>query len=477
MNDVFDSLSEENKDEKVALLYESNKKNLVAVTTAVGLTERINIPNIVQQGGTWGPSLCSNSVDTIGKKLMNRGEISYLYKNTVRVMPLAMVDDINAISRCGLDSIALNTYINTQIELKKLRFHVPDMNGKSKCHKMHVGDHKGTCPELKVHGTVMESVTEDSYLGDILSSDGKNKKNVEKRISKGLGIISQIMNLLGMISFGHHYIEIALLLRESLFINGTLNNVEVWYGLTKAEMAEFEDLDRLLLRKVLQAQFSTPQEAFHLELGIVPISVLIKARRINFLHYLLRRNEQEMLHQFFITQLNNPTRGDWTETVKEDLENFGIPMNKEYIKSKSKDAFKRLVKVKAQEYALKSLLKKKENHSKMSKLTYTELKLQSYFSIPGINIQQVRNIFKFRVNMAQVGENFRGQAARVGCPLCSNHLDNQAMLFQCEVIREKVDIKYRLEDVYKDEVTIEVVEAITEILNTREKLIEEMKRK
>ena len=79
--------------------------------------------------------------------------------------------------------------------------------------------------------------------------------------------------------------------------------------------------------------------------------------------------------------------------------------------------------------------------------------------------------------MAQVGENFRGQAARVGCPLCSNHLDNQAMLFQCEVIREKVDIKCSLEDVYKDEVTIEVVEAITEILNTREKLIEEMKRK
>ena len=52
MNDVFDSLSEENRDEKIALLYESNKKNLVAVNTAVGLTERINIPNIVQQGGT-----------------------------------------------------------------------------------------------------------------------------------------------------------------------------------------------------------------------------------------------------------------------------------------------------------------------------------------------------------------------------------------------------------------------------------------
>ena len=227
MLDAYDSLSKENRDEKLALLYESNKENLVAVNTAVGLTDRINIPKIVQQGGTWGPCLCSNSVDTIGKKIRDRGETTYLYKNMVRVLPLAMVDDINAISKCGIESLALNTYINTQIELKKLRFHVPDKNGKSKCHKIHIGEHSTMCPVLKVHGTVMETVTEDLYLGDVISGDGKNKKNIEKRISKGLGIISQIMNLLEVICFGHYYIEIALLLRESMFINGILNNSEV----------------------------------------------------------------------------------------------------------------------------------------------------------------------------------------------------------------------------------------------------------
>ena len=73
MLDAYDSLSKENRDEKLALLYESNKENLVAVNTAVGLTDRINIPKIVQQGGTWGPCLCSNSVDTIGKKIRDRG--------------------------------------------------------------------------------------------------------------------------------------------------------------------------------------------------------------------------------------------------------------------------------------------------------------------------------------------------------------------------------------------------------------------
>ena len=110
----------------------------------------------------------------------------------------------------------------------------------------------------------MENVTEDVYLGDVISNDGKNKKNIEKRISKGLGIITQITNLLECISFGQHYMEIALLLRESMFLNGILNNVDVWYGMTKAEIQEFEDLDLTLLRKILQAPIFTPRESFHL---------------------------------------------------------------------------------------------------------------------------------------------------------------------------------------------------------------------
>ena len=66
----------------------------MTINTSVGLTKRVQIPKIVQQGGTWGPCLCSNSVDTLGKKIRDRGLPTYLYKNAVRVLPLAMVDDL-----------------------------------------------------------------------------------------------------------------------------------------------------------------------------------------------------------------------------------------------------------------------------------------------------------------------------------------------------------------------------------------------
>ena len=107
----------------------------------------------------------------------------YTYKDQVEVLPLAMVDNMVGIANCGHNSLTLNTFINTQIELKKLKFYTPDAKGKSKCHVMHIGNDMGICPKLKVHGTDMQKVTQERYLGIILSSDGKCDLNVSFRVS------------------------------------------------------------------------------------------------------------------------------------------------------------------------------------------------------------------------------------------------------------------------------------------------------
>ena len=56
MNDLWDNLPHHARDDRLGLLYESSKKNLVAVNTAVGQTERVDIPEIAQQGGDMGPN-------------------------------------------------------------------------------------------------------------------------------------------------------------------------------------------------------------------------------------------------------------------------------------------------------------------------------------------------------------------------------------------------------------------------------------
>ena len=135
----------------MGLKFQLSKENLVAINTAVGQTERVRIPEVAAKGGTWGPMLCSNTIDTVATFLRASGQF-YLYKNIARISPLAMVDDLLAVRTCGFESLETNVTINTMIEIKKLQFHIPEKDKKSKCHFMHVGKPSVCCPGMKVHG-------------------------------------------------------------------------------------------------------------------------------------------------------------------------------------------------------------------------------------------------------------------------------------------------------------------------------------
>ena len=50
-----------------------------------------------------------------------------------------------------------------------------------------------------------------------------------------------------------------------------------------------------------------------------------------------------MLYKFFTTQWLNPTKGDWSLQVKEDIKILEIPESFNFIKSKSNETFKLIV--------------------------------------------------------------------------------------------------------------------------------------
>ena len=78
-----------------------------------------------------------------------------------------------------------------------------------------------------------------------------------------------------------------------------------------------------------------------MELGCFNIETIIKSRRLNYLHYLLKQKKTSMLYKCFITQWKYPAiRNEWTEQVKIDLEDFGLPVDLEFLAGKSVNAFK-----------------------------------------------------------------------------------------------------------------------------------------
>ena len=350
-----------------------------------------------------------------------------------------MIDDILAVEKCGIDSVAANSFINNKMEMKKLIF------SENKCKHLHAGKENPFCPDLEVHGKPMKKSLQEKYLGDMIADTilACNAQNVKSRKSKGMGIVSQIMVILETVSLGYFYFEIAILLRESLLINGILFNSEVWCGVTKAQVSDLESVDKLLLRQILGAPISTPVEALYLELGVLPISYILKGRRVMFLHYLLNLEESEMLHMFFKAQLKKPGRNDWTETVKQDLVDLNISLSFDEIETYSHEQFKQIVKKKCRSTAFAELMKAKSNHSKMSPLPYDELKVQSYLIDGNFHSGDARLLFSFRTRMVKVRNNYKWGSNDLYCPLCDLDMDTQEHLLICPKLNQSpLDISY-----------------------------------
>ena len=190
----------------------------------------------------------------------------------------------------------------------------------------------------------MPEVDEIVYLGDTITSDGKNERNLKSRTSKGMKIVSDIMEILETLSLGHHYFQTALLLRNSLLVNGMLTGVDAWSNLTAAEVKELSKVDRMLLGKILGSPRSSPEESYFLELGIEDFSTIISKRRVMYFHDIITRCKKDMLFNFIMVQWFSNRKGEWATLVKDDLKKFKITADIDSLQRIKKSSFKTMIK-------------------------------------------------------------------------------------------------------------------------------------
>ena len=88
----------------------------------------------------------------------------------------------------------------------------------------------------------------------------------------------------------------------------------------------------MLIRKITRAHSKTPVDFLYLEMGCVPLKNIIQSRRIMYLHYLLNRNENNMIYKCLKAQMNDPKKNDWYSDVENDLKMFKIDSSCEELK-------------------------------------------------------------------------------------------------------------------------------------------------
>ena len=191
-------------------------------------------------------------------------------------------------------------------------------------------------------------------------------------------------------------------------------------------------------------------------------------RRINQLHYFATLDESEMVHKFFMAQWKYPAKGDWTFEVKENLEELNINLTLDEIKVKSKYSFNRLVKIRTKEYTLNYLLDLKDEHSKMDKLQYSELKLQKYLKNVDLTVQEAKNLYRFRTHCAKFRENMKTSYAASPCPFCLVQPDNQTHSVQCPEVTQKVKIEGNYSDIFKEDIPSNISKTLMNITKLRE---------
>ena len=93
-----------------------------------------------------------------------------------------------------------------------------------------------------------------------------------------------------------------------------------------------------------------------------------------YLHYLLNRNENDVLSKFLTAQIENPKKNDWYIDVEKDLKDFNINISLQELTKMSKGSLKRLVQRKSKEKAFNDLIELKNSHEKVKNIEYKNWK-------------------------------------------------------------------------------------------------------
>jgi hypothetical protein len=152
------------------------------------------------------------------------------------------------------------------------------------------------------------------------------------------------------------------------------------------------------------------------------------------------KREEELTNRVFKAQLDKPIEGDFSELVKQDCEIIGLVFD---LKSAGADQFRKIVKTKNRQAALKYLKEKQQSPTKVQNIQYDNLETQPYLKSVLFNNDETRLLFSLRTRTSDSSKcNFRNlYGGKVECPLkCWGNGENpmedsQQHILECKKLK------------------------------------------
>ena len=284
------------------------------------------------------------------------------------------------------------------------------------------------------------------------------------------------------IPLGNRRTQTGLILRQAWFINGCFFNSEIWTGVSDIDLKYLTIIDHKILRLITGAQAKVPIEMLFLETSQLPVKNIIASRRILYLHNILSRHEDELVRRVYCAMKNSPLKGDWCNTVIQDMENIGLTLSEEAISQTSISVFKTIVKSKMRQHVLDELNNIKMDHSKVNCIVHSDLKSpQKYLTSSILSNEQKSLLFNLRCkSQNDFLSNFSSSTIIIPCKICQNYEDTQEHALICDKLKVYLSLNniQLSEDIHYSDLfgcvndQLRITEAFQVIIDAREKLQE-----
>ena len=308
---------------KVWRILKDLSSNLKAtIKTRHGNTEEINMEIGGKQGSKLTCRMFSKLMDLISEYIKTN-KLGIKITEELMIGVLLWVDDVITCVEGEKNLNEILKILDTFAKDHKLKW------GIEKCKVMPIGNHSKK-EEWNFGEEKIKKCVSYKYLGDIITSNGKNKENISERKRKTVATTISINTIAGNEILNRIETPVILDLHEKITIPSLLNNAEAW-ELTLTDLKDIEQIEINSLKNLFNLPVRTPTNAVVFTLGTLYTDIRIHRKQLIYLHRILNRETDHWTNKMLQTlaELNI----GWYKEIKKTLNIYGLEDNLDTIKT------------------------------------------------------------------------------------------------------------------------------------------------
>ena len=304
------------------ILYKLNQNLKASIKTRHGKTKKIAMSIGGRQGSRLTGRMFGKLMDTLAEEIEEKGDGFKLTIEFVIGVLLWVDDVVSCVEGEDKQKDILKT-IDNFAKNHKLKW------GKDKCRVMKIGKHHTSQTEWDLGDLKIANTDTYTYLGDVITCDGKNTKNIEARKAKLKAATIHINTIAESEVLKKVETSVLLELHEKVNIAKLLTNSESW-DLLIGEKKEIDTAEIQALKSLFDLPIKTPNAAILYTFGTLSTSLRIDKKQLFYLHKLVTRNVAHWTLKILKTQAE--LNIGWFKNIKGSLEKYQLPNDLEQIK-------------------------------------------------------------------------------------------------------------------------------------------------